>query len=211
MNKSIRKEQIVQLREHDMNRGHNKSKTPVYPVTVPEAILGFDSLGGATIVETLPETGQAGIIYYNTEDSNYYVYTENGFKEFGAQEGLPIVRNPAVHKLNGEEQEYEYDLEPNKYYVFGRIGGTAPQETLVGPDGVAVIDAPSLTFHVSEDSYIVKSYVGRFIANADSPSITLVGAHFADDIPDIESGHTYEFNILYGICLITDITYTSNG
>lgn len=209
MNKLIRKEQIVQLREHDMNRGHNKSKTPVYPVTVPEAILGFDSLGGATIVETLPETGRAGIIYYNTEDSNYYVYTENGFKEFGAQEGLPIVRNPAVHKLNGEEQEYEYDLEPNKYYWFGRIGGTISDESIIGPDGIPDIDAPSLTLHVDFDSTIARSYVGRFTANADSPSITLVGAHFADDIPDIETNHAYEFNILNSVCKITDITYTA--
>ena len=167
--------------------------------------------GNVSNISSLSEIGKAGEIYYNTTDKKYYVYTENGFTEFGAQEGLPIVRNPAVHKVNGEEQEYEYDLEPNKYYIFGRIGGTAPIETLVGPDGVAFIDAPSLTFHVNEDSDIAKSYVGRFIANVDSPSITLVGAHFADDIPDIESGHTYEFNVLYDTCLITDITYTSNG
>ena len=165
--------------------------------------------GNVSNVSSLPETGKAGEIYYNTIDKKYYIYTEEGFSEFGAQKGLPIVRNPAVHKLNGEEQEYEYDLEPNKYYVFGRIGGTAPLETLVGPDGVEIIDAPSLTFHISEDAYIAKSYVGRFTANADSPSITLVGAHFADDIPDLEDDHTYEFNILNGICKVTDITYTT--
>lgn len=171
-------------------------------------------ISGTEQVEALPATGEQGRVYYNTTDGKYYVYDGDDFSEFGAKtelpDGLPIVRNPAVHELNGEEQEYEYDLEPDKYYVFGRIGGTAPQESLVGPDGVVVIDAPSLTFHITEDSNTAKSYVGKFIANADSPSITLVGAHFADDVPDLEANHTYEFNILNGICKITDITYTAS-
>lgn len=171
-------------------------------------------ISGTEQVEELPETGEQGRVYYNTTDGKYYVYDGDDFSEFGAKtelpDGLPIVRNPAVHKLNGEEQDYEYDLEPNKYYWFGRIGGTISGESIVGPDGIPDIDAPSLTLHVDYDSTIARSYVGRFTANADSPSITLVGAHFTDDIPDIEANHAYEFNILNGICKITDITYTAS-
>ena len=163
--------------------------------------------GNVSNVSSLPETGKAGEIYYNTTDGKYYVYTEEGFTEFGIQEGLPIIRQPESHKIDGVVQANEYDLEPNKYYVFGPIGGT-PQ-SLVGSDGVELIGASSLTLHVETDHDIAKSYIGKFLANTDSPSITLVGAHFADDIPDLEASHTYEFNILNGICKITDITYTT--
>lgn len=206
MDKLIRKEQIVQLREHDMNRGHNKSKTPVYPVTVPEAILGFDSLGGATKVETLPETGQAGIIYYNTEDSKYYVYTKEGFTLFGMQAGLPILFNPNPRSGDGVTPNSDFDIEPNIYYYFGLVGGNTPSVELIGPSGTVLSFCPSLNLFFNAEGDIAKSYVGRFTANVDNPNITLHGVHFPSEVPDIEAGHTYEFNVLYDTCLITDIT-----
>lgn len=79
--KKIRKEQIVQLREHDLNRGHNRSQTPVYPITVPESIEGLAEylskagIAGTTTVDELPASGEEGKIYYNTSNGKYYTWS----------------------------------------------------------------------------------------------------------------------------------------
>lgn len=95
--KKVRKEQIVQLREHDLNRGHNRSQAPVYPITVPESIEGLAEylseagIAGTTTVDELPTSGEGGKIYYNTSDGKYYIYTDGAFKELGSTSVIPIV------------------------------------------------------------------------------------------------------------------------
>lgn len=100
----IRKEQIVQLREHDLNRGKNKSNRPVYPKTVIEAVIGADSLSGVIIVDSLPASGEIGKIYYSTENGTYFVFEDEiGFKpitNFAYVSALPETGEPGVLYLS---------------------------------------------------------------------------------------------------------------
>lgn len=199
MDKLIRKEQIVQLREHDMNRGHNKSKTPVYPVTVPEAILG--GVGRATVVETLPEEGQEGTIYYSNEDNQYYKYTEEGFKVFGTQSSLPIV-TPEVKTITMPGLQPDQTMSVQVHEIQSDC-----YNVIVEPDNPANIMTLYFGSYDPATTTVAKSFVGRFTAKDNNQAIGLHnGIHFPSEVPDIEAGHTYEFNVLYDTILITDIT-----
>lgn len=78
------KEQIIQLRNHHLKQGRNNDRRPIYPITKAECIIG-DVGGGVEKVDTLPETGEEGKIYYNTTNKKYYTYTnEGGFNETGS-------------------------------------------------------------------------------------------------------------------------------
>ena len=78
------KEQIIQLRNHHLKQGRNNDRRPIYPITKAECIIG-DVGGGVEKVDTLPEKGEEGKIYYNTTDKKYYTYTnEGGFNETGS-------------------------------------------------------------------------------------------------------------------------------
>lgn len=78
------KEQIIQLRNHHLKQGRNNDRKPIYPITKAECIIG-DVGGGVEKVDTLPEKGEEGKIYYNTTDKKYYTYTnEGGFNETGS-------------------------------------------------------------------------------------------------------------------------------
>ena len=76
------KDQIIQLRNHHLKQGRNNDRRPIYPITKAECIIG-DVGGGVKKVDTLPETGEAGKIYYNTTDGTYYVYDKKGFTTIG--------------------------------------------------------------------------------------------------------------------------------
>ena len=176
---------------------------------------------GVINVVTLPVTGEAGRIYYNTTDNKYYIYEDGAFTEFGAvvNPEIEIVANPqpsfadvSSGKDDSDSEEetetenegegegndepqtiiVQYNIEPNKYYMFGTR-----------------TSAFKLNFTL--DNTYAKQYLGRFTASGDSVSLVLpANVHIPDDMqPDIEDDHTYEFNILHDICLITDITYTT--
>ena len=157
--------------------------------------------GSTTTVTALPETGVSGVIYYNSTENKYYTYSNDSWQELGNQAGLPIVQASSVAKtetIEGSIATTYYDLEPNVYYLFG-------QKSII-----------NLRFPLYDDGInVAGSFIGRFTcSDVENSTVNVTlnnGVHFADNIPDIEPGHTYEFNVLYDTCLITDITYTSNG
>lgn len=77
------KDQIIQLRNHHLKQGRNNDRRPIYPITKAECIIG-DVGGGVEKVDTLPETGEAGKIYYNTSDGKYYAYDKKEFTSIGS-------------------------------------------------------------------------------------------------------------------------------
>lgn len=77
------KDQIIQLRNHHLKQGRNNDRRPIYPITKAECIIG--GAGGVQKVDTLPEKGEEGKVYYNTTEKKYYIYTEeNGWSELGS-------------------------------------------------------------------------------------------------------------------------------
>ena len=75
--------EVIQLRNHHLKQGKNNDKTPIYPVTKPEAILGLDkylSKAGTGVVpfDSMPEEVVPGTIYYNTVEDKYYTSDASG-------------------------------------------------------------------------------------------------------------------------------------
>lgn len=212
MSKEINREQIVQFREHDMNRGHNKSQTPVYPITVPQAVLNLaeylEELGiggnGVEVVNTLPNSGEEGKIYYSTNDGKYYIYSNDTFQTL-ALGVMPFTDTPATREsiLAGDH----FVIKENTYTVLGEVGSDTSTGNLLELY-FPFTPASSQSFRRN----YVSQYIGRFTALGDNMTILLpTGVHIPDEHVDIAAGHTYEFNILYDTCLITDITYTDNS
>ena len=57
---------------------------------------------------------------------------------------------------------------------------------------------------------VALSFMGRFTAVADGLTLNLPsGIHFTDSAPEIKAGRTYEFNIFYDVCILTDITVSN--
>ena len=81
-------------------------------------------------------------------------------------------------------------LDPNKFYKF-----------------TGSLTSLTLTLNAGVDLCI---YAGKFVAGSDDMPITLPsGVVVPDESVEIESGKTYEFSIMDNVCLITDVTYTS--
>lgn len=68
--------------------------------------------GGVEKVDTLPEKGEEGKIYYNTSDGTYYGYDKKGFTAIGSD----IEK---VRALNtGEEGKIYYNINNKQYYKY---------------------------------------------------------------------------------------------
>ena len=81
-------------------------------------------------------------------------------------------------------------LDANKFYKFGSVS------------------ALTLTLNAAGSGLAI--YAGKFTASANNISITLPsGTSITDSSVDIESGNTYEFSILDGVCIIMDVTTTT--
>lgn len=88
-------------------------------------------------------------------------------------------------------------IEPNKYYLLGSVGSATAAE-----------NALTLSFMTSDTEAL--SFRGRFTAVADDLTLILPsGIRFTDSVPEIKAGRTYEFNIFYDVCIITDITVSN--
>ena len=91
-------------------------------------------------------------------------------------------------------------IEPNKYYLLGNVGSV----------GSATADENSLTLSFMTSDTVALSFMGRFTAVADGLTLNLPsGIHFTDSAPEIKAGRTYEFNIFYDVCILTDITVSN--
>lgn len=126
----------------------------------------------------------AGYLTQHQSLANYYTKSEVDGKV-----AMPIV---SLTPTNGAAT-----IEANKYYLLGSVGS----ET-------AADNGLTLSFQTSQVEAL--TYMGRFTATANALSLILPsGIRFTDALPDIESGHTYEFNILFDTCILTDITVTA--
>lgn len=199
-------ENILQLRNHHLKQGRSNDRKPIYPITKAECIIG-DIGGGVQKVNTLPEEGEEGKIYYNTSDMQYYKYdVENGFTNLGIAP-MPYGETPS-NESNNPDQSIIYTLKPNVYYDFDTFYTTNPLLTpLLARINFADIDAPG----------IVNSYVFRItIPSTGLGNITLNGLTIPvstkEILDNLEPTHRYEFNVFGKVLLITDITEeSSNG
>lgn len=200
---------ILQLREYHINRGKNKSSAPIYPITKAECIIG-DIGGGVTKVNTLPETGEAGKIYYNTSDNTYYVYNNDKFEPIakqGMSKGIPDITSHYV--ISGSDMTgVNLKLQPNTYYNLSDAIWFTDQD-LDNPD------VGSLTFTFdgldgTDDT--TNSYVFRMIVGVDSPNLVFTGVFIPDVakevLDNLELNHEYEFNVFDKYMLVTDVTVT---
>lgn len=154
---------------------------------------------GVTSVSSLPESGQAGKIYYNTTNNTYYVWDSeaSAFTPLGVDETVVITEIDDVERLyvevpGGPSQSVAngFVLDPGVFYNI---------------DYWNVNTGNSLTFGF--DPSLPKVYAGRFTAWDDDISINLpAGVSLPDETVNIVSGHTYEFNIWQGVCIIQDVT-----
>jgi hypothetical protein len=161
---------------------------------VPESVVSVDEL---------PESGDAGKIYYNTTDNTYNIWDaeKSAFTHLGVDETVVItdiddVEQAKEELIPGTQSVIAngYVLEPNVFY---NIENWQKDLTF---DGIA------FKFDATDNNV----YAGRFTAWADAMSIGLpAGVSLPDETVDIIEGHTYEFNIWQGVCIIQDVTITS--
>lgn len=172
--------------------------------TVKDALdKALEGGNGVINVESLPATSEAeeGAIYYNTETGIHYLFDGANFTEINTSV-MPVVRKTGTSTA----LQYGVSIQPNCYNII-----TIPLAASVEakPFVFNFVDVPEAT--------MAGQYVGRFTALADNQAISLytdttgVSLHWPNDVPDIVEGHTYEFNLLYDTCLLTDITVTSQS
>lgn len=207
MELKIKNEDIVQLRQNDLNRGRNKSNAPVYPKTVPEAIIGLSSYLGkeglkdVIVVSELPNTGEEGKIYYNQYDYNYYTY--NGeFSKIGKETADVVTDIDDVPKKPSRPgvtvPNNSYALKANVFYNIDNWNRDTDTENNAYMKFVLGLDGKEGIF------------AGRFTAWADDMNITWPAGVTTPDSVDttIVNGHTYEFNVWQGVLILADVTTT---
>ena len=154
-----------------------------------------------TKVSALPATGEAGKIYYNTTDSKYYLYDGTGYSTIGSQ-GMPIGETPENTSITPSKVD---TLAANTFYNLDTFYTTSddevPKDATFRFDGIA-----------SEE--VINNYVFRMtVPDAGVPNMTFNYVVIPDSTKEIldalETGHTYEFNVLGNIMLVTDITQTT--
>ena len=162
--------------------------------------LGDDNkdVNGVTKVATLPETGEEGKIYYNTTTKIYYVSDGSTYTPIGV-EGMPVIDAEYTEEESQGVSFHRYTLDPNNFYEF--------TETYTSSE----ISNIRIDLSANTDDGRTKSYIWRLkystgmniiIGNAVIPDAT------KEILDDLEDGHTYEFNVLEDVLLVTDITVT---
>ena len=123
----------------------------------------------------------SGFITQHQSLANYYTKSEVDGKV-----SMPIVSLTPTNRTAA--------IEPNKYYLPGNVGSATAADN-------------ALTLSFSTSATVALSFMGRFTAVADDLTLSLPsGIRFTDSVPDIVAGKTYEFNILYDVCILTDIS-----
>lgn len=160
--------------------------------------------GGVTQVDTLPATGEGGKIYYNTTDGKYYTYSDGEYTPLGSSEVAVItdITDVEVYAVGGVTSECTYVIEPNIFYNIEDWDNSSPSGS-----------ADGLILYINS---VEGPYAGRFTAWKDNMFLGFfvtdgTDVIVPDNIPDIIEGHTYEFNLYQGVCLIVDITSTEGG
>lgn len=229
MDKNI---QIVQLREHDLNRGHNKSRTPIYPNTIPEAIIGLSEYignNGASVLkyadaetflaevasheqsgENNPYTSYYGAFIYIEDEGKFYTFDDSSEESLipvtPEEKDMELVNyTTKTNDTNGGGiLNSAIAIDPNKYYLFGTRTVLSIYVTRYMEPNVCFSYTGRFTVdpNISGD-FIFTIYISKQLAiPAGYHGITIT-----DNSAELEADHTYEFNILYDSCTIVDITH----
>lgn len=197
------KDQIIQLRNHHLKQGRNNDRRPIYPITKAECIIGGAG-GGVQKVDTLPEKGEEGKIYYNISNKQYYKYdAENGFTNLSI---TPMLYGKTPRNDSAHPERYDvYSLEPNEYYDFDTFYTTSLHITPL---------PVKINFKEINNQKVVNSYVFRMtIPSTGGVNITLNNLTIPNSAKEILDnlvpGHRYEFNVFGRVLLVTDITAAS--
>lgn len=186
----------------------------VFGKPVKNLNLGSDG-GGVTKVNTLPETGEAGKIYYNTSDSTYYVYNNDKFEPI-AKQGMPkgtpeITGHYVISDI--DKNGASITLQPNTYYNLSDAIWFTDQD-LDNPD----IAGLTFTFdRLDGTDDVVNSYLFRLRIISDKPLPNLVfngvfiPAVAKEVLDNLELNHEYEFNVFDKYMLVTDVTIIKEG
>ena len=155
---------------------------------------------GVTKVDTLPEQGEQGKIYYNTSDNKYYIYNGNDYENLGS---------------NDVKRVTYIDSDPGQYTLFPNILYDNCFDWHMAVDESDKRNAMLELYIVDSSNDIASCYTFRTTipANADSFNITFspnvkIPDEVNDFISSMEAGHTYEFNIFADVLLVSDITVT---
>lgn len=196
--------------EGEAGKIYYNTTTDVYYVydtyTNDYTVLGQDIIPK----NSLPDTGEAGKIYYNTTDGIYYVPTDDGWIELTPKEMKVVSQNV----VSGLSHIGRYTIVPNTLYDTGYMtfeltsqgGNIIPKLhiTLTGyKDGIAA-------------SYVFRQTIPNGTANIiiaypnDANRTVIIPDKTKEILENLESGHTYEFNILHDVVMVADITKTEN-
>lgn len=169
----------------------------------------YDGIGFKAFVTT------GGIPIITVENTkNTYVYevvgdnkTETVFT--GTDEDFAAYSSTVPQ---GSRDTQGFYLESNKFYDLGTIS----------PDDDGTVKGGLRLYCVNNSIVEVKEYIGRFTvassennlsllclrcaATADTSASSTIEIIVPDDTPDLEPGHTYEFNISASVLAIKDIT-----
>ena len=165
-------------------------------------IAGDDKGGGVIIVNTLPDTGEEGKIYYNTTTGTYYISDNGKWRTFNETTVVTSLDDVETWGHQGVLSFNEYILEPNIFYNISNWDNSGTPQTY-----------PGIRLHVTNLNGL---YAGRFTAWKDNMSLWFTSDNneeliVPDNIPDIVNGHTYEFNVWQGVLILVDVTSTEQG
>lgn len=198
------KKNSIQLRNYHLKRGRNNDDTPVYPVTTVDNVKGLEdyvpgnSGDGGIIVADENFDWNAPVdkprLVYDSVNGDYIIQQSDGQDTYLVYQPEKVVK-VGLSDLRGDNA---YDLVAGRYYIFlNNITDTLKL----------------LPIHLS-DNYS-EEMRGRFTATIDSNSnFQLILPAFIH-IPDkyltnnsliLENNHTYEFNIMGNIFMLTDVT-----
>lgn len=161
-----------------------------------------DEGGGVTVVNTLPDTGEEGKIYYNTTTGTYYISDNGKWRTFNETTVVTSLDDVETWGHQGVPSFNEYILEPNVFYNISNWDNSGTPQTY-----------PGIRLHVTNLNGL---YAGRFTAWRDNMSLWFTSDNneeliVPDNIPDIVNGHTYEFNVWQGVLILVDVTSTEQG
>lgn len=163
---------------------------------------GSEPDSGVTQVDALPDTGEEGKIYYNTTDGKYYTFNGDEYSELGCCLDFDTPTGVVESSGSGGLTTYDvtFTIKDNTYSDLGTVGTPTTGQNI----------------HIEfADSSVLHRCIGCFkISSQGSASLHLpLGISFPTDLANFtfDSGHTYEFNILYNTCLVHDITSPGKG
>lgn len=194
------KEELIQLRNHHLKQGKNNDRTPIYPIVKPEGIKGLveyllnhDIGGGVTKVDSLPEEGEAGKIYYNTTTDVYYVY-DTHINDYTVL-GQDIISENSLPNT-GESGKIYYLVQDNKYYIYDSSLGFVELGYAHIP--ISTSTEPSPSGLIERFNYILPNKLYNdcfsYISNTDVRVYTINLMDY-----DAELAQTYTFRITFAV------------